>query len=307
MQTQTLAKLACAYSGVVWGVFWLPLRAMDEAGITGAWATVVFYLAPLAMVAPLIVWRWRSIARGGVYLQLVGFAAAFSLVTYADALVYTEVIRAMLLYYLTPLWSTLLARAVLGERITAARSIAMGLGFLGALVIFRFDVGMPLPQNAGDWLGLAAGIGWAVTAVLMNRDTNSSGVDYMLMQFAWGSVIAIALAFMPFAGAVTDVDWAVMLDIFWSVTHWLIPVLAIIVIPGVFAAMWGTPQLSPGLVGLLFMTEISVGTVTAALWAGEPFGWREITGIVLISAAGIAEGVYEWITRRPSASAGRPA
>jgi hypothetical protein len=39
------------------------------------------------------------------------------------------------------------------------------------------------------------------------------------------------------------------------------------------------------------MTEISVGTVTAALWAGEPFGLREITGVLLISIAGLAESV----------------
>ncbi len=50
-------------------------------------------------------------------------------------------------------------------------------------------------------------------------------------------------------------------------------------------------MLSPGIVGILFMTEISVGSVTAALWAGEPFGGREIAGILLISSAGVAESL----------------
>jgi drug/metabolite transporter (DMT)-like permease len=284
----------------VWGVFWLPLRAMDEAGITGAWATVAFYLVPLAIVAPLLAWRWRSIRAGGLYLQVIGFTAAIALVTYADSLVYTEVIRAMLLFYLTPLWSALLARAVLGERITLARWLAIALGFAGALVIFRFDLGVPIPRSAGDWLGLTAGLAWAVAAVLMNRDRNNSGLDYMLMQFVWGSLIAIALAFVPFPGADTAPDWSAMITIAWSVAHWLVPVVVIIVIPGVFAAMWGTPRLSPSVVALLFMTEISVGAITAALWAGEPFGWREIAGITLISAAGVAEGVYDRLFgRRP--------
>ena len=39
------------------------------------------------------------------------------------------------------------------------------------------------------------------------------------------------------------------------------------------------------------MTEISVATVTAAIWAGEPFGLREIVGVVLISSAGLAESL----------------
>jgi drug/metabolite transporter (DMT)-like permease len=63
--------------------------------------------------------------------------------------------------------------------------------------------------------------------------------------------------------------------------------------------MWGTPKLNPGLVGLLFMTEISVGAITAALWSGDPFGWREAIGVVLISAAAVMESLWElWRNRR---------
>ena len=60
---------------------------------------------------------------------------------------------------------------------------------------------------------------------------------------------------------------------------------------GVYASMWGAPKLSPGLVGLLYMTEISAGAVTAAIWAGEAFGAREILGLALISLAGVLDVV----------------
>jgi drug/metabolite transporter (DMT)-like permease len=56
-----------------------------------------------------------------------------------------------------------------------------------------------------------------------------------------------------------------------------------LVIPGAYAAFWGAPHLNPGVVGLLMMTEISVGVVTAAIWVGEPFGMRELTGVILIT------------------------
>ena len=42
---------------------------------------------------------------------------------------------------------------------------------------------------------------------------------------------------------------------------------------------------------VLFMTEISAAAITAAIWAGEPFGIREVSGVILISAAGIFEPV----------------
>jgi drug/metabolite transporter (DMT)-like permease len=50
--------------------------------------------------------------------------------------------------------------------------------------------------------------------------------------------------------------------------------------------------LNPGVVGLLMMTEISVGAVTAAIWADEPLGTRELTGIALITVAGLSEFLY---------------
>ena len=39
------AKLACLYAGAVWGLFWIPLRALEEAGIHGLWITVVYFAA----------------------------------------------------------------------------------------------------------------------------------------------------------------------------------------------------------------------------------------------------------------------
>jgi drug/metabolite transporter (DMT)-like permease len=75
-------------------------------------------------------------------------------------------------------------------------------------------------------------------------------------------------------------------------------------VPGAYAAVWGPKFLNPGLVGILFMTEISVGSITAALWAGEPFGMREVVGILLIAGAGLLESLYDlYAARRQSARA----
>jgi len=284
---ETRAKLACALAGVVWGLFWIPLRAMDQAGISGAWATAVLYAWPLLLLLPLAAWRWRRVLRGGVGLQVTGLVTGASLVLYADALIYTEVIRGMLLYYLTPVWSTLLARIYLKEPITLSRWIAIALGFSGIMVIFGADTGVPWPRNTGDWMGLASGMFWAVAAVRMRSDKKNHAIEFTTVQFGWGTLLAIGIALLPLAGA----GPAPELERVAGVLPWLLLVL-LVVVPGTFAAMWGTPLLSPGIVAILFMTEISVGTVTAALWAGEPFGAREIVGILLISCAGLAESLW---------------
>jgi drug/metabolite transporter (DMT)-like permease len=281
------ASLACAYSGVAWGLFWIPLRGMDNAGVTDAWATVLFYGMPLVLFSPWIIKNWRRIARCGWSLHFIGIATGTSLVFYSNALLYTEVVRGLVLYYTTPVWSLLLARIVLGETITTARILAILFGLAGMLVMFGVDVGFPWPKNIGDWMALIGAMGWAVAAVLLRKDDGSRSMEICSVYFFYGVIAAIVLAISPMAGEIEMPDWSVIVD----VLPWALPI-AIIVIPGAYAAFWGAPHLNPGVVGLLFMTEISVGGITAAIWANEPLGVRELTGIALITLAGLSEFFY---------------
>lgn len=287
---ETFAMLSGAAAGVAWGLFWIPLRALDEAGIFGAWAVVVFYVLPTLLLAPLIVLRRQRMIDGGWPLQVAGMLAGLALVCYAGALIFTEVVRATLFFYLTPIWSTILARIVLREPITMPRWGTIGLGVLGLLIIVRPDTEMGGGLNAGDWMGIAGGLIWAAAAVVMKSDENGNGVDFTLSYFIWGSVAALFLLLIPLEGAATLPAWEAMR----GVLYWMVPVALLLVIPPAFAIMWGATVLSPGLLAVLFMTEISAAAVTAAIWAGEPFGFREVSGVILISAAGLFEPVSKW-------------
>ena len=287
------ARLACAYGGLVWGVFWIPLRALDDAGISDVWATVVFYLFPFMALVPLILYRWRHIMRGGWRLQLIGFFAGFSMVLYSNAFLYTEVVRAILLYYLCPIWGTLLARIFLKESIIPIRILSICFGMAGILVIFGADVGVPWPKYAGDWISLSSGIIWAIAMVLMRNDKSNGAIEMTTTYFIWGTITAIIIAFLPFSRDFSALEISSLINSL----PWLIPVLLIIVLPGVYAVMWGAPHLNPGIAGLLFMTEVIVGSSTAAILTNEPFGLREITGIILISLAGLTEIIGRSVTR----------
>jgi drug/metabolite transporter (DMT)-like permease len=291
----TRARLACAYAGVVWGLFWLPLRGLENAGVEGLWAILAFYLAPLTVVVPVLLLRLPQLRQGGADLQLKGILVAIGMVPYSVSLIYTDVVRAILLFYLTPIWSALLARLVLGEAITPVRWFSMALGFGGLMVILNNDTGLPLPANAGDWLAFTAGILWAAAAVSLRRGPFHDAIELTSVNFLWSAVLAI-LFLVLFGGARPPPDAAAIL----GSLPWLLPTLLVVLLTGTYATMWATPKLNPAVVGLLFMTEISVGAVTAALWANEPFGAREVAGVVLITGAGILESIWGlWVRPRP--------
>lgn len=290
--TETLARFACLYAGAIWGIFWIPVRAINDAGIHGMWSSAIWFAVPTFLLFPLAIYRWPSIRAGGVSLQITAFLSGVALLFYTLAFLYTDVVRAMLLYYLTPIWSTLLAAAILGEVITWQRIIAIILAGMGMLVIFGLGLNFPVPKNFGDWMGVFSGIVWAIAIVRIRKYEHHSGMDMTIGFFFWSMITAFLTCLILVS------DKAPSLEQMYSVLPWLVPFMAIAVIPGAFASLWGPKFLSPGLAGLLMMTEIIFGSITAALFANEAFGTREIIGIVLISSASLVEPLYEMIKNR---------
>lgn len=291
-----LPSLGVALSGVLWGLFWMPFRALGEAGLAGGWASLAFYLGSTAVLLPWAAVRWRRLRAAGVHLLLTGAIAGAAFSFYATALLLTEVVRVLLLFYLTPIWGTVLGRLLLGERITRQRAAALILGFAGLVVILGFEGGLPLPRNAGDWMALIAGMAWAYGSLRIYRQPGIEVYETTFAFFAGGTVITALVAWLPVAGN-GGLPAAGLLVSAWP---WLALVIGVFGVPPVLATLWGAARLTPGRVGILLMGEVAVGIVSAAIWAQEPFGWRETVGAVLIVSAALIEVVQ----REPAVASG---
>lgn len=277
--------MAVAVSGVLWGLFWLPFRAFGETGFQGGWASLAFYAGATLAFLPWALVRWRHVLGAGSGLILTGAVAGAAFSLYATALLLTEVVRVLLLFYLTPVWGTLLGRILLGERITLFRGLALLMGLCGLVVILGFENGVPLPRNAGDWMALIAGIAWAYGSLRIYVQPEIGAGETTFAFFAGGLLVTAVVAWLPL-----EVNEAVptleMLAVGWP---WLLLLVAVFGVPPVLFTLWGAARLTPGRVGILLMGEVAVGIVSAALWSGEPFGMREAAGAALIVGAAVVE------------------
>jgi drug/metabolite transporter (DMT)-like permease len=279
-----------ALSAALWGLWWLPLRALSEAGLAGAAVNAALYgIASLALLP----WFWLRrgrIAEGGALLLGAGSLFGAALVSWNLALLLGEVVRVTLLFYLAPVWATLLAVALLGERVGYLRAVSVVLGLAGAAVLLGLAGGLPLPRSAGDWLGLAAGVLFALSVTLVRKGEAISGLEQTLVAFAAAALLSLVLLVaVPHQRPIVDaaiLAWAAL-----AALAWLVPLTWLL--------LWGARFLEPGRVSLLLLLEVAVAALSAALLAGEPFGLREAAGCVLIVAAGALEG---WSELRP----GRP-
>lgn len=285
-----LATLIVAVTGVLWGFYWLPVRAMVARGLPGAWGTVLATCVAMLALSPFVLPRWRELVRAGP-LALGAIAvggAAFTL--YSIGLVYGRVAIIILLYFLTPVWSTLIGRYLMGWHTPALRIAAIGLGIFGLVVMLSAGGEAPLPRGAGEWMALIAGVMWSLGTTGI-RARSTLGPVPATFVFAVGATVT-GLALAPFfdpwpeglslwgdaglmwLGLVTGLFW-------WGLS------LALL--------MWATLRLDPARVGILMQTEVLVGAVSAALLAGEHLHPLEIAGGALVVAAGLLE---VWPVRR---------
>ena len=289
-----LAAGAVALSAGLWGLWWLPLRALAAAGLSGPAVNLALYgSASLALVP----WFWRRrrrLAAGGRLLLGAGGLFGVALVAWNLALIQGEVVRVTLLFYLAPIWATLLAVVLLGERVGRARVVSVALGLAGAVVLLGLGTGLPLPRSLGDWLGLAAGLVFALSVTLVRKGEAIAGLEQTMVAFATAALLSLALLLLtplppaPIGPAV--LAWGALAALVWLLpTTWLL--------------LWGARLLEPGRVALLLLVEVAVAALSAALLADEPFGLREALGCVLILAAGALEGTAELrAARRPPSS-----
>ncbi len=279
-----LPSLGVAFSSALWGLFWIPVRAINEAGVSVAWTSPTMFICVVGVFLPVALWRWRNFLKsdGSFWLACGLGGATFTM--YSISFNLTDVIHAMLLFYVSPIWSTLLGATFLGERLTVNRILAIILGFMGLAVILGADGGFPWPRQIGDWFALVAGMLWAVASVRFFKGGATLLIEKTFGFAVSALVAAVILALLPM-GIESGLPEIEQIKSAWV---WIVIVTAFI-LPALYLVVWPTTVLSPARVGILFMSESFIGVGSAAYLTDEPFGVREIIGTLLILSAAIVE------------------
>jgi drug/metabolite transporter (DMT)-like permease len=283
--------LAVAGSGLLWGIWWIPLRWLESAGLSGDRAGVAVYAAAFIVLAPFIVARRGRLRAGGRDLLLVGLFSGVAFGAWNHALIAGDVVRVTLLFYLAPIWGTGLGFLFFREPVRLLRVLAILLGLGGAAVVLGFDGGLPLPHSLAEWMALVSGILFAFAAIFSRKAPAVGTLEKTWVNCVFAGLTALLLvAALPAAGS----------PVAWSVSGVALPLLLCLVwqIPVTWMLLWGATRLDAGRVGILLLLEVMAAAASAAILTDEPFGWREGLGCLLIVGAGLVEGLDEMRARR---------
>lgn len=268
------------FSATLWGLSWWPLKAFAAMGLSGPALSLLSY-GPVGLCGLYWLLReraaWRPDARWVLLLALVGGWANVAFVT---ALMRGDVVRVMLLFYLSPVWSVLGGRLFLGEPVGRRRLLAVALALAGLWLVIGGAGAFSAALSAADLLALSAGLAFAGNN-LISRATPAvpMGTKTVVVFLGGALVSALMLVWqgLPLPALTLELTGALLLYGF----GWLVLAMA--------SWQYGVTHLETGRAGVILITELVVAVVSVTLFGHErllPGMWL---GGLLIAAATVLE------------------
>ena len=307
-----LAVLALALNALVWGLSWWPLRQLDADGLHPLWTTAcVFTLATvvLSFISPS---GWLHFKQ---HPQLWWLMAASGLtnVGFNWAVTTGDVVRVVLLFYLMPTWSLLLAWWLLDERPTRGALMRLSLALLGVVLVLKTpESPWPLPQDLPDVLALLAGFCFALTNIWLLRLQHTPESSRMVAMFGGGALMAVACAVLatvagviptaqvfviPFENSEVSslATWATDAFVVQQVSTWTPWVLGLSAafLASNFTLQYGAARLSAHTTAMVMMSEVVFASVSSVALGASALTWRVgLGGGMIVLAALLASQAH---------------
>ena len=173
---------------------------------------------------------------------------------------------------------------LLGERLNRYGYLIIALSFSGAcIMLWKPQLGLPLPNDPAEWIGLSAGMAFALSNVVSRRaahlsiEAKSHGV--------WFGTALLTAPLLWWQGGLQDQLLAI------NAQAWLILALLGIVLCAVsFAVQYALAYLPANRAIILFLFELVVAATSSYFLANEAMQLRDWLGALLIISASLLSG-----------------
>lgn len=269
--TPTIALLIGAS---LWGIVWYPMRLLEAEGLSGLWLTLILYAAALVASLPRTAEKLVAFTRYPGTLGMFMLAAGWTNIAFVEAVLAGNILRVLLLFYLSPLWQVLLGWWLLGERPTGNALFSLWVAVAGALVmLWDPQTGLPWPTSRADWFAFTSGMAFAVSNVIA-RKVQHIPVSVKALA-VWGGVVWMAALILlagsqPWPSAAPGAfAGAVALGVFGILFMTLL-------------VQYGVTHMPVHRSAVLALVELVAGAISQQLLTSETVSVREWVGGLLI-------------------------
>ena len=288
-----LAVLGLTLNALVWGLSWWPLRQLEALNLHPLWATAAVFLVSALVLTCLYPRAWLSFKHYPALGWLV-LASGLTNVGFNWAVTTGDVVRVVLLFYLMPAWSLLLAWWLLNDRPTRGALARLSLAFMGVVLVLKTpDSPFPLPQDLPDLLALGSGMTFALTNIWLLRLQHTPASARMIAMFGGGALMAMvcaALATITGVIATPALELPHMHALAWA--PWVIG-LSVAFLVSNFTLQYGAARLRAHTTSMVMMSEIVFASVSSVALGASTLTWRiSLGGGMIVLAALLASQAH---------------
>ena len=271
----------------LWGVIWYPLRLLEAGGFSGVWLTLTLYATALVASLPFTYRALPEFTRRPWLLLVLMLAAGWTNIAFVEAVLHGNILRVLLLFYLSPLWAVLMGWIVLRETLSRNALISLLLAMSGALtMLWNPKLGVPWPHGVVDWLALSAGFAFALSNVLVRKLEDISIAAKSLS--IWAGVVLVAVPLILLLGSSAP-----------SIAHATFSGAVALGLGGILImtvlVQYGVTHMPVHRSAVLALIELVAGAVSQQLLTDEVVSAREWAGGALILAGA-------WLSARATVS-----
>jgi drug/metabolite transporter (DMT)-like permease len=278
---------ALLVSASIWGTVWYPYRLLEGQGLQGTPATLLTYGFTLLLNILFFAKKWRELLQAPWLFFALAMGSGWANYAYVMGTLEGEVMRVLLLFYLAPVWTVPLARWILNERPSRNSYGVVALALIGAVtMLWRPELGWPLPRSASDWFALSAGVAFALNNILGRRLGECSiGAKTFASCFGVLIITGVALA--------ASGDLPSVVQPRGSSTWMLVAVVGAVLFCSTLLVFYAVVHMPAIRAIVIMLFELVVGAVSSHWLAGESMSAREWIGGILIVAATLISALPE--------------
>jgi len=271
---------ALLLSSTMWGVLWYPLRLLESQGLTGLWTSLMMYFAAGLVALPWMRSGLRQLS--GQWHLILGLmlVSGWANIAFILAVIDGNVLRVLLLFFLSPLWTVILGRLFLNERLGASGALTLFIAMVGAaLMLWRVDAGLPMISSQSDFYALTAGMAFAAGNVIVRKMRDDVPAMAKAAAVWWGVAMMAAVWI-----ALVDISVPVVSSSWVYVQVSLLGLVGMVVMT--MAVQYGVTRMPVQRSAVILLFELVAGAVSAQLLTNEVVLPQEWWGGGLILVAG---------------------
>lgn len=260
------------FASILWGLSWLPLKALSGLGFDSLLIISVAYGCLFVVTLPLVFRLSHFYKTNALALFAIFIAGGLANLCFTYAIIQGEVLRVMALFYLLPVWGVLGGRFILKEATSPARWLGVVLAIVGAGILLEVHQIWDKSVSWIDVIAILSGLTFAATILLVRGVEGVPLLVKLNVLFLGGCVLStLAIIFGLSREAIQlftpEIIWIVVFALAWLIWANL-------------GSQWACTKLPAGRASIIVVMELVAASVSAVIIGGE-----KVTGTLLVGGS----------------------